>query len=414
VTRRWRPVDADEEGAALVMAVIVMIVLATLSTAVLARTLSVLNFVRQGQDYDAALAAADAGVADALFKIDQTAPASWTASGATGGGTFEYWSKKISDTQYVVSSIGTVGASKHGVQVRVTRTAQFPYALFSSLPLTLDGAASAGPVKVAFYAFTGTERVRVGSNATVVCNGPLPDNVIVDWYSSRSECPTTRINRLANLRDLTIQEPPKPAGVTDPNWERCPTTTEGVFGSPTIQIGTDPVTGAPIVVPSTITNPTVISGNAGPYVCRRNTTMLGTIVPKVGEKPVQIYVLPRYDTLGKVTETYSLDMSAAIINPQQSATQFQIYKVGDKAITHNSADTVTFRGVLFAPDTVMRINGGHLSWAGSINVGQLTVNGAPNLKIGYDFDLTTYFGPDWRVSRYREISSTEARPATFP
>ncbi len=381
--------DGDEAGAALVMSIIVMLILSTLSTAVLMRTLSVLNFVRAGQDYDAALAAADSGVADALFKIDQSAPASWSATGNAGSGTFRYWSTKISDTEYVVSSAGTVGGSKHGVQVRVVRTAQFPYALFSNGPLHLDGAASVGNVKVTFSAVAGSGNVRVGSNSTVVCNGTLPDNVFIDWYQTQSECPTSNVTKLAKARDLTIRVPPKPAGATgtDPNWEYCPFP-GGVIGA--------------------LLTTTVIPG--GDYVCRRDITMLGTVVPAPTGLPVKLHLLPTLETDGVTVLTqHKLDISAAIVNPDLSATRFQIYKVGDAPIVHNTlSDVLTFRGVMFAPDTAMTINGGKLSWAGSTTVGQLKVNGAPNLQIGYDFDLVTYFGPDWKVSRYREIPSAEA------
>lgn len=370
----------SESGAALIMSVIVMTILVTLSVAVLGRTLSVLNFVRSGQDFDAALAAADAGVADALFKIDQAAPANWTATGATGSGSFEYWATKLSESQYVVASVGRVGKSKHGVQVRVDRSAQFPYALFSRGPLHLDGSTSAGNVKIGFYALAGAGDIRVGSNSTVVCNGTLPPDLYVDWFQTQSECAAATQAKLDKPRDLTIRTPPPPPGNTDPNWENCPT--DGIF------------TG-------------VINGADGPFVCRRSVTFSGAVDAASSGPPVQVYVAPRYNADGTTT-TYPLDMSSAVVNTTQSAARFQVYKVGAQPISHNATTELTFRGVLFAPDTAMTINGGHLSWAGSITVGQLKVNGAPNMQIGYDFDLATYLGPDWKVSRYREIPSAEA------
>jgi hypothetical protein len=413
---------AREEGAALIMAIIVMLVLSTLSLAVLGRTLSVTKFIRQGQDYDAALARADAGLADALFKIDQNAPTSWqgvscvnpaapcTLVSNASNRKFKYWAKKNSDSEYVISVTGYSGTSRHALQARVNRNAQFPYALFSRAPLHLDGAASAGNVKITFGLFAGSGDVRVGSNSTVVCNGTVPPNVMVDWYQSQSECPVPQVTKLAAKRDLAILEPSPPIGVTDPNWENCPNS--GVFGSTTTTTSvTDPVTGVvtSATIPTSISNPITISGNSGPYVCRRNVTLLGTVVPNPSQDPVKIYILPRTEV--GVTTYYSLDMSAAVVNPVQSATKFQIYKVGSEPIYHNTInDYLTFRGVLFAPDTQMVITGGNLNWAGSINIGQLTVNGTPNMKILYDYDLSTYLGPDWRVSRYREISAPEAVP----
>ena len=414
-----RQVDRGEEaGAALIMAIIVMMVLSTLSLAVLARTISVMNFIRQGQDYDAALANADAGLSDALFKIDQKAPASWErclpspCTSSMDGRTFKYWAQKNSDTEYVVSAVGYEGKSRHGLQARITRTAKVPYALFSQGPLHLDGAASAGPVKIALGVFAGSGQVRVGSNSTVNCNGLIPPGVVVDWYFVQSACPVDQVNKLAVPRDMTIDEPPQPSGAPDPNWENCPN--NGVFGATTTTTSvTNALTGivTTTTIPTSASNPITIKGNQGPFVCRRNVTLLGYVIPDPTQQPVQIYILPRTDPTTKAKTYYGLDMSTAIVNPLQPARMFQIYKAGNGAIAHNALNDLTFRGVLFAPETRLTINGGHLSWAGSITTGQLTVNGTPNLKILYDLDLETYLGPDWRVSRYREISSSQAKPA---
>lgn len=393
--RRGPLAAGDETGTSIVMAVIIMLVLSTLSAAVLARTLSVLNLVRHGQDFDAALAVADAGLADALFKIDQKAPASWDATGTIGTGTFAYYATKRSESDYIVSSVGEVGRSKHAIQARITRTAQFPYVLFSRESLNIDGTLSAAGLNVNFYSYNAglTDEgapVRIGSNANVVCNGTPDPNVYIDWYQGQSECPSPKLTKLEKPRDLRFKEPPPPAGVTDINWENCPV--NGVFG----------------VAGTTITDPVVIDGNKGPFVCRRNTTLLGTLVPEPTSAPVQIYVAPTYDpATGKVTATYELDMMTAVINPLQPATMFQVYKSGDKPLRNNgnTSSSLTHRMVLWAPDTPLVIAGG-LWWAGSFTVGQMQVNGAPNIILGYDNDLATYLGPDWTVNRYREIPSS--------
>jgi hypothetical protein len=86
----------------------------------------------------------------------------------------------------------------------------------------------------------------------------------------------------------------------------------------------------------------------------------------------------------------------------------QIYKDDDCDLEDgngNTSNTLTFSGVLYAPDSFLKINGG--KWfTGSIMVAQVKVSGAPNLKIGYDSDLTTYYGPTWHVSRYGEVPSS--------
>jgi Tfp pilus assembly protein PilX len=82
MTRNWTQNEqhrARSEHGNMVVAVSVMMVLAMLSAAVVARTLAGLRSTRQGQDFSAALANADAGVSDALFRIDQLGSAAASA-----------------------------------------------------------------------------------------------------------------------------------------------------------------------------------------------------------------------------------------------------------------------------------------------------------------------------------------------
>src|SRR5215468_9826948 len=67
LTRRTK---RDEAGNVIVIIGVIM-VLTFLSIAVVARTLGGLKSTKQGQDFSGALAQADAGVADALFRLDQ-------------------------------------------------------------------------------------------------------------------------------------------------------------------------------------------------------------------------------------------------------------------------------------------------------------------------------------------------------
>ncbi|MBW3615078.1 MAG: hypothetical protein KY439_07195 [Actinobacteria bacterium] len=380
----WRRCDGDkaaEEGATLVIAVIVMMILSTLSIAILARTLSVLGSMRSGQDFDAALAAADAGLSDALFKIDQSAPPDWTATGVAGAGQFAYTADKVSETEYVVRSRGTVGRSNHAVAARVTRTARFPYALFSQQNLTLDGRVGG---RSNFYSFdvvtgTSTEAVNVGSNGTTVCQGgSFPTGLRTRAVAGNKDCP--------NFAPLSDPEPMTevvaPTGATQP----CPV--DGVF------------TG------------TVDGGGGTPYVCRRDVSFVGTVT--VTNPPLIVYVLPDVDASGNLVIGadgkpiyHSLDMRGAVVNSGGYSKNVQIYKAGDAPIhldPGNTSDTLTFSGVLYAPQSSITINGGKW-WTGSVMTNEVRVNGTPNLKIGYDLGLRNYYGKDWKVSRYSEIPS---------
>ncbi|MDQ3107358.1 MAG: hypothetical protein M3Q68_06080, partial [Actinomycetota bacterium] len=157
----------DEEGSTLIIAMMVMLILATLSLAVLTRTLSTMASIRHGQDYDAALAAADAGVADALYKIDQNAPGTWIATGSSGSGTYDYKAIKKSDLEYEIRSIGGVGSSKHGVRAKATRTAKYPFALFSNQDLTFNGNSTLNIYSYLILGGPNTGQAHVGSNGKI-------------------------------------------------------------------------------------------------------------------------------------------------------------------------------------------------------------------------------------------------------
>lgn len=371
----------NDEGATLVIAVIVMMILTTLSIAILARTLSALGGIRSGQDFDAALAAADAGLSDALFKIDQAAPATWTTSGTAGGGQFTYTAEKVSETEYVVRSRGTVGRSNHAVAARITRTARFPYALFSQQNLTLDGRVGG---RSNFYTFdvvngTSTEPVTVGSNGTTVCQGgAFPLGLRTRALTGNKDCP--------NFAPLSNPEPMTDVVAPTGASQACPT--DGIF------------TG-------------VVDGGGGiPYVCRRDVSFVGTVT--VTNPPLVIYVLPDVDASGNLVIGadgkpiyHSLNMDA-VINSGGYAKNVQIYKDGDAPIhlnPGNTSDTLTFSGILYAPQSTININGGKW-WTGAVMANEVRVNGAPNLKIGYDLDLRNFYGQDWKVSRYSEIPSS--------
>lgn len=370
-----------EDGATIVIAMIVMMILSTLSIALLARTLSVLGSMRSGQNFDAALAAADAGLSDALFKIDQTAPPTFTSNGTAGAGQFVYTAQKVSDREYVVRSRGTVGRSNHAVAARVTRTARFPYALFSQQNLTLDGRVGTSANFYSFNVGSGTapDPVHVGSNGTTVCQGgAFPSALATKALGGNKDCP--------NFEQLTSPEPTPEVVAPSGPTQSCPV--NGVF------------TGA-------------VDGASGlPYVCREDVVFQGTV--SVVNPPLVVYILAKVDASGNLLLGadgqpiyHSLDMRGAVVNAGGFAKNVQIYKAGPKPIEFdpgNTSGTLTFSGILYAPQSTIQIGGGKW-WTGSVVASELRVNGTPNLTIGYDLDLRTLLSKDWTVSRYSEIPS---------
>lgn len=375
--------EREDAGSALIVAVVVMLVLSTLTLALLARTLSTMSFVRTGQDYDAALAAADAGLAQAVYRIENGATASWEEAGAAGGSPYRFYAERMTagtvpPTEFLVSAKGRVGGSRHGVQAKVTRSAMFPFAMFGYQNLDLDGATG---TQTFYVVGAAGSPVNVGSNGLVTCHGTMSTTVRFLSVGGFSGCPSTQWQTLEPRQARLDLEPPPAPSVA------CPVT--GVFSG-------------------------VVDGNAGvPYVCRQDVTFSGIV--SVVNGPLKVYVLNSLKVDGTVDPNacHSLDIGSAVVNSGLPARNVQIYKDDDCALSvgvGNTVDQLTFSGVLYAPDSTLTIDGG--KWfTGSIMVGQLKVNGSPNLKIGYDSDLSTYYGPKWRVSRYGEVPSSSF---TFP
>ena len=130
------------------VAMTVIMVLGLLSIGVIARTTAGLKGTRQGQDFSGALAVADAGLNDALFRMDQLgknaattfcvgdSPVCTVASvpGAPGA---EYVAEAIDANTYTVSSKGVINGQPHAVQATVSRSYVFPFVIFAKTSLTL-------------------------------------------------------------------------------------------------------------------------------------------------------------------------------------------------------------------------------------------------------------------------------------
>jgi hypothetical protein len=366
-----------DAGSALIASLMVMMVLSTLCLAVLSRTLVSMRFIKNGQNYDAALAAADAGVADALYKIDQTTPATWSASGAAGGGTYRYKADKRTETEYWISSVGTVGRSSHGVRVKVTRTAKFPYAIFTEQDLTINGN-NTGNI-YAFNSLGGASgEASIGSNHQITISSGKGGGATQHYYAPYGGC-TGCSNPVAHTEGpyggsaglAKVTAASVPPGPTQP----CPA--GGVF------------TGS-------------IDGMGGvPIVCSQDIAFTGSAV-SVANPPAIVYVVP-----SAANPAPKVDIGAVLINTFGAARNLQINVGGGGAIdvgNGNSSGNMTFSGAIYAPESTMTVKGG--KWmTGAIVLNKLNVSGAPNFIFGYDSDLQTYFAADWTVSRYAEVPS---------
>jgi len=121
-----------------------------LSVAVVSRTLSGLHSTRQGQDFSAALGDADAGVSDALFRIDQlgNAPATTFCVGANaactvciGSGRSDRRVHRAARRRQHVHDLreGKVNGQLHAVQATATRSYLYPFAIFAKTSIAFNG-----------------------------------------------------------------------------------------------------------------------------------------------------------------------------------------------------------------------------------------------------------------------------------
>ena len=399
----------DEDGAALMMAMMVILILSTLSMALLNRTLVVTSATLRSQQYDSALAIADAGLSDALFRVEQGGtPSVWEATGVSGSGSYIYRAERLSDSEYLVSSIGIRKTVRRGIQAKLFRSVRYPYALFSFQNLTLHGNSGplgSGPLAgLNYYSYSavGTpspEPVRLGSNAQIVCAGGIDPNI--ELMSGAGLANETSCSG-ANWAPLKTLQPKLDVEVPSGATQDCPTT--GVFSG-------------------------VVDGQGGKsFVCRQPVSMSGVI--GVVNPPFVLTMPDHYadgtpvTTMlggGKSCTGAPLDMSAAVVNAGARARNLVINKDGDcallmptkTAISGDPLSDITFSGVLYAPESTIDVNGGAW-WTGSIMANAIQVNGAPNFIIGYDNDLRTFLGKDWRVRRYGEVPSSTLSFAIAP
>jgi Tfp pilus assembly protein PilX len=362
------PTDDDpirDERGSIIVAIGVLMVLTLLATAVLARTIGTLANVRRTQDFSAALASADGGLAEALFKIDQVQGASFdnlSAPGTLGGGQYTYKATRVNNLTWTIKAKGVVNNVPHAVQATVVREVTYPYAAFTQQKYDVNGNNSTNIYS--YNSVTGvqnTGNALIGSNHSIELNGGGTAGDAQHYYTPDGAC-VGCANGVQQKGPRIVADPVAPT-----TFQACPA--GGVF------------TGT-------------INGGAGlSYLCNTNVTFSGTV--NVSNAPVIIYVGPGY----------TIDMDDAIINRGSTAhaKDFRIMKAGTGDI---SADKLQMTGIIYAPSADIVANGGHFTLDGSITVNKLRINGGPNFHLAYDDDLGTLVTQDWKVQDWMEIPSS--------
>ncbi len=374
---------SNQQGT-LMVGIGVMSTMLLLSAAVVTRTTSNLDNVRHTQDYSSALAAADAGIADALFRLDQGMTATFTGAGAAGGGTFTYTATNMTHNKWVLRSRGEVAGVPHTVQAEVTRDAEYPYAIFTEQALTFNG--NGGANITSYNSTTGaldTGNAFIGSNHSITVNGGGGGDG-QHYYTPAGSCSASACEQRSGPRKIADPLPPATS-------QPCPT--GGVFG--VLHGGVVEINGAG-GVPFNCANKDV--SFLKPTTCVDDDDGCKSI--RIINGPVVIYVD------GNNRKVNLADIS---INNGGAPAALQIMMAGTGTIeVGNGSHVGDFSGILYAPKADMVINGGQLEVNGTMTLNSLTVNGNPNFSMAYDDALVEIVSTNWVVVNYQEVPSSPA------
>lgn len=333
-----------DEAGSVVIALSVMLVLALLSLALLARTLSSLGTARRTQSADAALAAADGGLADAVFHIDQGAAGpTMTGTGTLGEASFSYVADRVDLDEWLVAARGDAHGVPRGVASRVVRDPLYPYAVFTNETLALAGGVAGD----------------IGSNREVVVSGGIASGE-QHFLTSCTGCPTPVL--LPEPRALPL--PVAPA-LTQP----CPP--DGLF------------TG------------TVVGLGGRPFLCdATDVTFFETV--DVLDGPLAVHV-----GVGR-----TLDLRAATVNTAvgSTAADVRLSMAGTGSVL---LDFTVLRGVIDAPHAQANVTGFGADVSGSMVLSELRVGSGVPLSVAYDESVRSIAAGPWRMVDYREIPSAQ-------
>jgi hypothetical protein len=417
-----RRTQRDESGNIIVI-IGVILVLTFLSIAVTARTMAGLTSTRKGQDFTGALAQADAGLSDALFRFDQlgAAPAAsfcvgnspaCTLSSVPGAPGVQYTARRVDDNTYSVLSKGVVNGQPHAIQATVRRSYLYPFAIFAKTLLAFNGnsgdydpGSCNGPVETVDGSGNPvcSPAADVASNGQITCQGSQSPAHQQDYFKGGG---TSCSNGYLTPGSFNPLNPalncPQPPNV--PSTPCLPT--------PYMPCPASPVTGM---------LPPVMIG--GVYYCNQADLPGGTFQFPNGfsvaaggpnNGVVEIYIIPTDSTSITVsiadTDPYNggdctTNPAPCGVNANGDPTKLRVYLAGGKVDPGGGSHSGDFTGILYAP-TAAEVNPScAANWRGSVIVNSFTCNGGPHLSVKYDTRMMSLTEIHWTVVDYTEIPS---------
>lgn len=382
---------------------LVVLVLASLGSALVTQVVTSDKTAFVAQDRGAAIAAAEAGISDALFRIDQETttwpsfcvlgsgestitPAACPAPVATSvpGATDVSYLATYTGGTYLIRSEAWVNGTEGAVEVTDTHTEEYPFAMFGLTQLKFNGTNSFqyyddAKVKSANNpdpSGSGGTTVSIGSSGAVDCTGGVGtvNTILYSSGASQTNCPN--VQTATSTYSAPSTTPPADAAA-------CPGTGTG---------------GGDIGVPG---ETTVLA--SGTYACSVPVTISGNIV-LAGR--VELYIdPPSSSTANALTiaggSTVNVPPSPALPDAQL----LQIFSPSSNGFgNYNGAGTYTFGGTIDAPSASLTGDGCKSTYYGALILNTYTCNGA-HLSVAYDTELSNVYS-SWTLSGYREIPAS--------
>jgi hypothetical protein len=416
------PTQRDEAGNIIVIIGVIM-VLTFLTVAVTARTMAGLTSTKKGQDFSGALAQADAGLSDALFRFDQlgVAPAAsfcvgvstppappCTLTSVPGAPGVQYTARRVDDNTYTVLSKGIINGQPHAIQATVQRAYLYPFAIFAKTGISFNGSSGnyvpgtcSGPVETVDASGNPVcfPAADVASNGSITCQGSQSPAHQQDYFKGGGTS--------CNNGYLTpgSYNPLNPA-LNCPAPPNLPTT-------PCLPASYLPCPASP----ATGFLPPVMLG--GVYYCNQSDLPGGTFQfpPGFQVAPggpnngvVEIYIIPTDSTNITVSIADTgcpgmVEPCSIGINNGGDPTKLRVYLAGGTVDPGGGTHSGDFTGILYAPTAAEANPSCAANWQGGLIVSQFTCNGGPHLYVHYDTRMLSLTEIHWTVTNYTEIPS---------
>ena len=426
--RRLATRSRDDERGSLIIVISITLILVLISAALVAEVTGNQLNVLFRQNSSASTAAADAALADALFRIDQGASAEGSGTeffvaptatcsgdsrcvgtsvpGTPAGANVTYVARLSGSTTWTIQAKATVGKSSTSVQELLTRSVMYPFALFGNTGLNFNGNSAqafgtytygAAPTATNPDTATadcvngvGASCVAIGSNGTIACNGGLSSNVTSVYYTGgggvSGSCGS--LSPVGTLYKLTVPTAPTS------NYLACPN--GGKLGAGQSVSGTVAGVNAPLP--------------AGTYLCSNTQLYIKGNLTVGGAVTIDVILDSSTNTSWVNSGTPTVDITAgSYVNVDSTgavlpdATLLTVNSNSTGTVGDSNGQGYYYGGVLNAPNASLTGNGCKSVYYGAAIINTLTCNGGPHLAFYYDSALRSEYGP-WNEAGYTQIN----------